>query len=79
MHMEINVMAFGQIVDIFGSRSLQFKNVNSTDDLKNKIEDQFPELKKMNYLVAVDHNIIQNDTIITDKNAIALLPPFSGG
>ena len=72
-------MAFGQIADIFGSRKLQLKNIRSTDELKNKIENEFPDLKKMNYLVAVDHNIIQNDTIISDKNAIALLPPFSGG
>ena len=72
-------MAFGQIADIFGSRSLQLKNINSTDDLKNTIENKFPELKKMNYLVAVDHDIIQNNTIISDKTTIALLPPFSGG
>lgn len=72
-------MAFGQIADIFGSRKLQLKNISSTDELKNKIENEFPDLKKMNYLVAVDHNIIQYDTIISDKNVIALLPPFSGG
>ena len=77
--MEISVMAFGQIADIFGSRKLQLKNISSTDELKNKIENEFPDLKKMNYLVAVDHNIIQYDTIISDKNVIALLPPFSGG
>ncbi|MGZ5192114.1 MAG: MoaD/ThiS family protein [Flavisolibacter sp.] len=77
--MEISVKAFGQIADIFGSRSLQLKNVDSTDDLRNKIENEFPELKKLNYLVAVDRNIIQNDTIISDKTEIALLPPFSGG
>ena len=77
--MEISVMAFGQIADIFGSRKLQLKNISSTDELKNKIENEFPDLKKMNYLVAVDHNIFQYDTIISDKNVIALLPPFSGG
>ena len=77
--MEINVIAFGQIADIFGSHSLQLKDVSSTDELRNEIENTYPDLKKLNYLVAVDHNIIQNDTIISDKNTIALLPPFSGG
>ena len=77
--MEVNVIAFGQIVDIFGSRTLQLKDVTSTDALRNKIENEFPELKKMHYLVAVDHTIIEEDTVIPNKATVALLPPFSGG
>jgi sulfur-carrier protein len=77
--MEINIIAFGQIADIFGSRSLQINDVNTTDAMKVKLEKQFPELKEMNYLVAVDRNIIQDNTIMSDKTDIALLPPFSGG
>ena len=77
--MEINIIAFGQIADIFGCRSLQLYDVNSTDALKLYLEKKFPQLKELNYLVAVDRNIIQGNTIISDKTDIALLPPFSGG
>jgi sulfur-carrier protein len=77
--MEINVIAFGQIADIFGSRALQLTDVNSTDELRRKLEKKYPQLKEMNYLVAVDRNIIQADTVISDTSTIALLPPFSGG
>lgn len=77
--MKINIIAFGQIADIFGSRSMQLNDVNSTDALKLKLENEYPQLKEMNYLVAVDRNIIQDNTIISDKTDIALLPPFSGG
>jgi sulfur-carrier protein len=77
--MDINVMAFGQIAEIFGSRVLKIAAVNNTAELKNQIENSYPELKDMHYLIAIDRTIIQQDSLIPENAEIALLPPFSGG
>jgi molybdopterin converting factor small subunit len=77
--MNISVIAFGQIAEIFGSRSLEIHEVTNTDELRNKIEKSFPKLKDLNYLIAIDRNIINEDTVIPEHSEIALLPPFSGG
>ena len=77
--MEINILAFGQIADIAGKNSWTVHDVNDTDSLQKKLEHQFPVLKEMNYLVAVDKTIIQANTLLSSEVTVALLPPFSGG
>ena len=53
-----------------------FKDLNQ---LKSYLEIQYPELIPMQYLIAIDHKIIDVHTILTENSEISLLPPFSGG
>jgi sulfur-carrier protein len=77
--MEIQLLAFGQIAEITGKSSWTISGVEDTNALIKKLEEEFPALVKMKYSIAVNKKVTQENTIITDKDTIALLPPFSGG
>jgi sulfur-carrier protein len=77
--MEINLLAFGQIVEITGKSAWKISEVKDTNSLIKKLEEEFPSLVKMKYSIAVNKKAIQENTTINDGDAIALLPPFSGG
>lgn len=77
--MEINLLAFGQIAEITGQSMWKIVGVKDTNALIQELEKQFPDLVKKNYSIAVNKKIIQGNTILESGDAIALLPPFSGG
>ena len=77
--MEINLLAFGQIAEITGKSAWKMIGIKDTNTLIKNLEDQFPALVKMKYSIAVNKKVIQENTTITNKDTIALLPPFSGG
>ncbi|HQZ25042.1 MAG TPA: MoaD/ThiS family protein [Flavobacterium sp.] len=77
--MEINLLAFGQIAEITGKSTWKMTGIKDTNILIKNLEEQFPALVKTNYSIAVNKKVIQENTAITDKDTIALLPPFSGG
>lgn len=77
--MAINIIVFGQIVDITGINSLSVENVSDTDELVKQLTDAYPALKNSKYAIAVDKKIVKENTALTTNNTIALLPPFSGG
>ena len=77
--MEINILAFGQIADITGINSWKEQDITGTDSLKKKLQDRYPLLRDLNYVIAVDKTIVQGDTLLQDQVTVALLPPYSGG
>jgi molybdopterin synthase sulfur carrier subunit len=77
--MEINLLAFGQIAEITGKSTWKISGVKDINSLIKELEEEFPALVKMKYSIALNKKVIQENTIITDKDTIALLPPFSGG
>lgn len=77
--MNVNVLVFGQIVDITGKESLSITGVASTDELVQVLQQKYSGLKELKYLVAVNKKIIRQTTELKDGDTVALLPPFSGG
>lgn len=77
--MEINLLAFGQIAESTGQSAWKMDGIKDTNILIKKLEEQFPALVKMKYSIAVNKKVIQENTVLNDKDTIALLPPFSGG
>ncbi len=77
--MEINIIVFGQIIDLTGKPSWKISGVKNTDELMKKLTLQFPELPSIKYSIAVNKNIIQNNTELNQDDTVALLPPYSGG
>lgn len=77
--MEITVLTFGVITDIVGTTTLVVRDVASTDNLKQKLEEDFPRLKSIRYTVAVNKQMITTSTALDNNATVALLPPFSGG
>ena len=77
--MEINIVAFGQIVDLTGRQSWKISGIKNTDELMRKLAEQFPTLPKINFIMAVNKNVIHNNTELNPNDTVALLPPYSGG
>ena len=75
----MTVLTFGAVTDIVGNSHLQVEEVASTDDLKERLETDFPRLKSINYAIAVNRQIVTGATTLDSSSTVALLPPFSGG
>jgi molybdopterin converting factor small subunit len=76
--MAIKIQLYGQLKQIAGASEITLEAAD-TDGLMKSMIARFPSLENMGCLVAVDRNIIQKNTIITDAHELALLPPYSGG
>ncbi len=76
--MSIKVILFGKLSDIAGS-SVSVNDVTDTDGLEIALHKNYPALAKIKYVIAVDKQVIKENTSLNDNSIIALLPPFSGG
>jgi molybdopterin converting factor small subunit len=76
--MSIKVILFGKLSDIAGN-SVSLKGVTDTDGLINALHKNYPALANTKYVIAVDKQVIKENTVLNNNSTIALLPPFSGG
>jgi len=76
--MPLNIIIFGQLTDITG-RSLSLDNITDTDNLVRQLNKLYPALADKKYVIAVDKQVVTTNTVLTNNNTVALLPPFSGG
>lgn len=73
------ILLFGQIAEIAGTDHLEISSVTDTEELQNFMHKEYPALTELKYIVAVDKRIIKQNTLLTNQNTVALMPPFSGG
>jgi sulfur-carrier protein len=76
--MSVKIILFGKLADIAGS-SVSIDNVTDTDSLVNVLHKNYPALTNIKYVIAVDKQVIKENTALSKKSTVALLPPFSGG
>ena len=79
--MKVTVLAFGIAKDIFGGSSADVNiDGSTTANLKKALETTYPRLKQLaSYMVAVNSEYAQDDTQLTERDEIAIIPPVSGG
>ena len=77
--MVTKVLLFGRLVEIVKSNSLYIKDVKDTDTLLQKLHNDFPELASTAYCIAVNKNVVNDNTEIDNETEVALLPQFAGG
>lgn len=78
--MDINVLFFGVISEVAGTHRKHYRDIGSFNDLKHRIEDDFPEIVHYNFRIAVNSEIINDsDPVLRQGDEIAYLPPFAGG
>ena len=76
---QINVLTFGAITEITGSKSFFMQGIDSTEHLVDLLEEKYPRLKTIQYAIAVNKEVIQQNTMLDNDATVAILPPFSGG
>ena len=79
--MKVNVLAFGIAKDIFGSSVINIELPGATTGaLKEYLEEHYPRLKQLvSYMVAVNNEYALDESILTEQDEIAIIPPVSGG
>jgi molybdopterin synthase sulfur carrier subunit len=69
---------FGRLADIAGN-SVSVKDVTDTNGLQDALHKSYPELANTKYIIAIDKQVIKENTELNKNSTVALLPPFSGG
>lgn len=76
--MSLNIILFGRLADL-AADSIVVEEVADTDNLVKALHTNYPALAETKYAIAVDRQIISENTTLNKNSVIALLPPFSGG
>lgn len=77
--MEIQVLFFGVLAEVTKTSFKHYSGVRSFEDLRFRIEDEFPELVHYSYRIAVNSEIINDDPVLKKGDEVAFMPPFAGG
>lgn len=80
--MNINILAFGIVKEIFQSSSIQVElnGAPTVSNLKAELEKNYPRLSQLaSYMIAVNDEYATADLIIESRDEIAIIPPVSGG
>jgi len=75
----MKVLVFGQLKEFTGSDWINVPSMKSTGELNVYLNKTYPGIADVKYIVAVDKEVVQSDTELTEENIIALLPPYAGG
>jgi molybdopterin synthase sulfur carrier subunit len=76
--MSIKVILFGKLSEIAGS-PVSLNDVSDTDGLVKALHKNYPALAGTKYVIAVDKQVVDGNTVLHNNSIVALLPPFSGG
>ena len=77
--MKVNVLIFGPLKDVTGTHVCQVTDVADTTEMISKMNQMYPGLDKLKFLIAVEKEMVHGNTTLNDNFTVALLPPYSGG
>ncbi|MCF8254302.1 MAG: MoaD/ThiS family protein [Bacteroidia bacterium] len=77
--MKIQVLAFGQILDITQKDSWEEEGILNLNQLQEKLWNDYPALKEISFVFSINKQISKDGALLSDGCEVALLPPFSGG
>ncbi len=75
----IELVFFGQLTDITQTQSLVWEDVADTDTLIQQLQEKFPKMSTIKFMVAINNKMISESEPIVSGSKIAFMPPFSGG
>ena len=77
--MEIRVLFFGVLAEVTQTSFKHYRDIKSFDDLRLRIEDDYPEIVHYNYLISVNNELINTNPLLSNDDEVAFMPPFTGG
>lgn len=79
--MKYTIKSFGITKDILGGRAVSFEmKGNTVGELREELLARYPQMKSLNsLLIAVNNAYAADETILSEADEIALIPPVSGG
>jgi molybdopterin synthase sulfur carrier subunit len=73
------IKTFGMLVEKLPEPEFEFPFHENSEALLEALKTEYPQLKPLNFSLAVNRQLVQEKTSLNGKEEIALLPPFSGG
>jgi len=76
--MNLTIKAFGNLTEIIGTAEVELEARDSAS-LQAALVQRFPQLRDRKFAIAVNKQLITENTDFKEQDVVALLPPFSGG
>ncbi|MBL4668870.1 MAG: MoaD/ThiS family protein [Flavobacteriales bacterium] len=78
--MTLKIKYFGMTAEASGKEGELLDNkYSSVQILRKELLNKYPGLIKMNFKIAVNQHIVDDNCLLSGNEEIALLPPFAGG
>lgn len=77
--MTITLLFFGSLTDFTTVDTVEIRDIADTDSLRMYLINRYPSLAQAKYFLAVNQEMQETNTILSDGDTVALMPPFSGG
>ncbi|MCB9235258.1 MAG: MoaD/ThiS family protein [Bacteroidia bacterium] len=77
--MKIRILLFGQVQEAAGRAEMELENIASLAELRTILSQKIPLLTQINYLTALNQEVVKGDAGLKDGDEIAIMPPFAGG
>ncbi|MEK9199325.1 molybdopterin converting factor subunit 1 [Ureibacillus sp. 179-F W5.1 NHS] len=76
----IKILLFAHLQETIGQSELKVDVSDYTvGQLKDWMENQYPQLSLQNMMTAVNEEFATDDMIVKDGDTVAFIPPISGG
>jgi len=76
----INILLFAHLQEAIGKSELRVDLADNTvGQIKEWMENQYPQLSLQNIMTAVNEEFATNQMIVKDGDTLAFIPPVSGG
>ena len=76
--MKISVCFFGVLAEVTQTNFKHYNNVESLNDLRLRIDDDFPGIRNYEYRILINSEIQAKDYMLTDGDEVTLVPPLTG-
>jgi molybdopterin converting factor small subunit len=74
----VKVLYFGAAQEITG-KSAEELYAGDTATLRRAILERYPAMSAVSYRIAVNRSLIREESVLSENDVVAILPPFQGG
>ncbi len=75
----MELLFFGSLTDITQVEKMSMDTIIDTDSLKELLIIKYPGFQKAKYFIAINQQMVHQNTALKQDDIVALMPPFSGG
>lgn len=74
----VKVLYFGAAQELTGKSSEELI-AGDTASLRRVIIEKYPSMRNLSFRIALNRNLLREESLLRENDEIAILPPFQGG
>jgi len=78
MSSQVTVLYFGAAQEIT-CKPAEALNAGDTASLRKAIIEKYPAMSTVSFRMAVNRSLLREESVLREKDVVAILPPFQGG